>query len=376
MAIPLPSPESLAHRARLAALLSQLRPTQFRAPLTRLPAHRIPTLWTLYRGVLRDAPTDTIRGHMRDFFRERKCVREQGDVTRYLRTAYARWDVFRKVKAGDRHFDAVCARYSRMIQGAALQAKTEARYQNELAWQERLRTRPVLTGAFLKPTILHGPLPRMRPQPLHVTGMIVWRRKARERRLAKQEQLQEQMKYLDAESEFERNLARGSNAASFEGAFDVYGDSWGAPIAHDLQDIKRSFDQGRRRSRMPFPLALLEQIKSARRARIENKTRERERERRGEMTNRLLKQMRGRPPAHRLALMSLRQRRMDAIARGVSEVGYVGQVKRALGFKLRNPDAWKAEMGRPENREMLDRLAKEVEEENARREAEVPTSAG
>lgn len=131
-----------------------------------------------------------------------------------------------------------------MIQGAALQAKTEARYQNELvihhlsspgpfrpytppqAWQERLRTRPVLTGAYLKPTILHGPLPRMRPQPLHVTGMIVWRRKARERRLAKQEQLQEQMKYLDAESEFERNLARGSNAAPFEGAFDVYGDSW------------------------------------------------------------------------------------------------------------------------------------------------------
>lgn len=90
-----------------------------------------------------------------------------------------------------------------------------------------MRTRPVLTGAYIKPTILHGPLPRMRPQPLHVTGMIVWRRKARERRLAKQEQLQEQMKYLDAESEFERNLARGSKAASFEGAFDVYGDSWG-----------------------------------------------------------------------------------------------------------------------------------------------------
>lgn len=127
---------------------------------------------------------------------------------------------------------------------------------------------------------------------------------------------------------------------------------------------------------MPFPPALLEQIKSARRARIENKTRERERERRGEVTNRLLKQIRQRPPAHRLALMSPRQRRMDAIARGVSEVGYVGQVKRALGFKLREPDAWKAEMGKPENRETLDRLAKEVEEENARRESDAPARAG
>ncbi len=131
-----------------------------------------------------------------------------------------------------------------MIQGAALQAKTEARLQNELvihysfslvpfrpyplpqAWQERLRTRPVLTGAYLKPTLLHGPLPRMRPQPAHVTGMIVWRRKARERRLVKQELLQEQLKHLNLESEFERTLARDSKATPFEGAFDVYGDSW------------------------------------------------------------------------------------------------------------------------------------------------------
>ena len=61
MAVPLPSAESIAHRARLASLVSQLRPTQFRTHLTRLPAHRIPTLWTLYRGVLRDAPNDTVR---------------------------------------------------------------------------------------------------------------------------------------------------------------------------------------------------------------------------------------------------------------------------------------------------------------------------
>ena len=59
--VPPPAAESLAHRARIAALLAPLRPTQFRAPLTRLEAHRIPTLWTLYRGILRDAPDEMVR---------------------------------------------------------------------------------------------------------------------------------------------------------------------------------------------------------------------------------------------------------------------------------------------------------------------------
>ena len=40
---------------------------------------------------------------------------------------------------------------------------------------------------------------------------------------------------------------------------------------------------------MPYPPEMLEQIRAARREKIANKTRERERERRGEMTNRLLK---------------------------------------------------------------------------------------
>ena len=61
MLVPLTAAESLAHRAHVAALLAPLRPTQFRAPLTRLEAHRIPTLWTLYRGILRDAPDEVVR---------------------------------------------------------------------------------------------------------------------------------------------------------------------------------------------------------------------------------------------------------------------------------------------------------------------------
>ncbi|KAH9851702.1 hypothetical protein C2E23DRAFT_732488 [Lenzites betulinus] len=371
MGVPLPSLETLAHRAQLAQLISKLRPTHFRAPLTRLPAHRVPTLWTLYRGIMRDAPTDTIRSHMRDFFRARKGMREQGDVTRELRKAHARWDILRKAKAGEEHLQAVCLRYSRMIEGAARQAQADALFEAELAWYERIRTRPVLTGAYHKPTIFNGPLPRLLPQPAHITGMIVSRRKSRQRRIARRDEMQEMTALLEAERTFETQLSNATGVRAFKRDFVEGFDGWRAPLAEDAKAMKASLERERARLRTPFPPELLEQIKSARRARIENKTRERERERRGEMTNRLLRQMRKSPPAHMLALMSPRRRRMDSIARSVSEVGYVAKVKRALGYKLRDPHAWEAELGPKEKMEMMNRMAEEIEQENIRRRFQV-----
>ncbi|KAI0667748.1 hypothetical protein C8Q78DRAFT_320913 [Trametes maxima] len=378
MGVPLPSAHILPRRARLASLVSQLRPTHFRAPLTRLNAHRIPTLWTLYRGILRDSPTDTIRSHMREFFRARVNIREQGAVTRELRKAHSRWHVFRKAKAGDEHFQTVCMRYSRMIEGTILQAKTDRVYEEELAWYERMRTRPIMTGGYQKPTYYHGPLPRLKPQPIHITGMITWRRRARRRRLALHEILQEHGMLLEAERKFEDSLAAKirTKRESFELTYtDDYND-WRSPITQGIRGIAKLLDRDKKRLNTPYPPELLEQIKAARREKIANKTRERERERRGEMTRRLLRRMRQSPPAHRLVQMSPRRRRMDAIARGASEVGYVGKVKRALGFKLRDPDAWQVELGKPENRAMLDRMAEEIEKENVRRRSTPPGSEG
>lgn len=51
--------------------------------------HSTPMHENYHHEPLSHAFSVKIRGHMRDFFRERKCAREQGDVTRYLRTAYA-----------------------------------------------------------------------------------------------------------------------------------------------------------------------------------------------------------------------------------------------------------------------------------------------
>lgn len=83
------------------------------------------------------------------------------------------------------------------------------------AWYERMRTRPIMTGAYLRPSLYNGPLPRLVPQPLHITGMITSRRKARERRMASYEVCQDALMLLNAECHFERTLAA---AAAKEGA--------------------------------------------------------------------------------------------------------------------------------------------------------------
>ena len=53
-------PESLSFRANLAKLVSPLRRVRARTPFFHLPAHRIPVLWTLYRGLLRNAPDESV----------------------------------------------------------------------------------------------------------------------------------------------------------------------------------------------------------------------------------------------------------------------------------------------------------------------------
>lgn len=128
------------------------------------------------------------------------------------------------------------------------------------------------------------------------------------------------------------------------------------------------------RAALSYPPDMLETIKAARREKIANKTRELERERRGVVLRRTILRRRQGPPAHVLATMSEKQKHMDKVSRSVSEVGYVAEVKRALGFKFRNPDAWKAEIGQPEDMERLDKMLEEICAENDRRMAKSESS--
>lgn len=116
-------------------------------------------------------------------------------------------------------------------------------------------------------------------------------------------------------------------------------------------------------------------IMEARREKNRNKTREKERERRGEDTKASLRRKRQEPPAHILAQMSPRQREMDKVSRSLSEAGYVGLVKKRLGFKLKNPKL-SLELGDEENRPLLDEATRLVRAENQRRRQEVQKIIG
>lgn len=49
-------------------------------------------------------------------------------------------------------------------------------------WEAKLRKRPIFKGSFIRPSLDNKLLPRLFPQPDHITGMICSRRIARERR--------------------------------------------------------------------------------------------------------------------------------------------------------------------------------------------------
>lgn len=109
-------------------------------------------------------------------------------------------------------------------------------------------------------------------------------------------------------------------------------------------------------------------MKEARRERIRNKTKERAREIRGEMTRSLCRRLRQGPPAHVLSHMSPEQQRLDQFARHPSEVGYTALAKLRLGRGLRNPEAWAVEESRGKEAE-LDEIAAAIRRQNESKRA-------
>lgn len=369
MTFPQPTAQVLAGRARIASLVSSIRPLRLRTSVFDLTAHRIPTLWTLYRGLLRNSPTNEIRWRIEALFRRDKSMRKAVDVRDALRK-YHRWnDIFAAAQQGDTRLQRVLERYSRMISAKKRNDRMAEIVEEEVAWIQKLRNRPILTGSYVRPSFFNGPLPRMKPFPIHVGALIHKRRVRRGKRIEELGVLRDLKDDLAKERDFEAELLRASNGdpSQTQAVFTDHFDDWDRPITSRIHEILQTFKRDDARARMPYPPQMLAAIKAARREKVENKTRELERERRGAVLKRTLLRRRKGPPAHVLATMSAQERHMDKVSRSVSEVGYVGQVKRALGFRLRNPEAWKAEIGRPEEKERLDRMMHEISAENRRR---------
>lgn len=167
--------QSLAFRANLAQLVSPLLRVRTKTPFFKLQAHRIPTLWTLYRGLLRDATSEDVSAQVADecpaqptnhsrraqvrfrirvLFRQRKGSTGLERTVRDLKQGYkvsqpaisfiracalclltSQWlDFFEQAADGDAHCQAVMHRFSRLIS-----AKREKVRMLRLAQEEIVR---------------------------------------------------------------------------------------------------------------------------------------------------------------------------------------------------------------------------------------------
>ncbi|KIY70791.1 hypothetical protein CYLTODRAFT_419465, partial [Cylindrobasidium torrendii FP15055 ss-10] len=334
MSLPLSVPPphvigSAAFRASLAAANSALRPVKFGQPFWKLPVHRVPTLH-LYRALLREARTENIRFRVKLLFHENQHLTGTKRTREVLAFGHKLLEVLQNGDSAK-----LVDRYDRLIGAKRTRADHRLQEQDALNWIDKMRNRPILTGGFMTGSLYHPPLPRMKPQPLHVTGMINYRIKKYLRLQDKQAEIQATMKDLQAEMEGERILNPNKETQFYASASE----SWLSPLKKQENHIKKWYTATRVRKDTPIPLPLFKQVFIARRTRVENKTRERERERKGEVLKSTLRRRRQGPPPHQLATLGKSNIERDKyVRRGISEVGYLGMVKQNMGFNLKRKD--------------------------------------
>ncbi|KAF8484249.1 hypothetical protein JB92DRAFT_2762269 [Gautieria morchelliformis] len=360
--------EHAVRRTELAVSFSALRRVRPTMPFWHLAAHRVPTLWSLYRGLLRTAQHEHIQWHIRALFHLHKSLTSPSRTRDELAKGYRWLGIFQKASHGDRHSVAIMDRYNRLIRSKREREQWKSIFREELHWIHKMQNRPIMTGALLRPSIFNRPLPRLKPQPIHISRMIWNRRRVRDLRLKKQELWTSWRDDLQRESAFEANLFRTvqANGLWFEKVFENNMD-WRAPIDEILNSIIVSYRLDEARARTPYSLDLLDMVKEARREKIRNKTHEKERERRGKILHSTIRRMNKGPPAHVLAKMTPDQRRLDHILRGPGEAGYAGRVKRETGMKLKDDQSWRLEDGTPDAQTGLSRKESAIRRYQERR---------
>lgn len=150
----------------------------------------------------------------------------------------------------------------------------------------------------------------------------------------------------------------------------------GNNLVAEINRLQESFERDEARLHAPYTDELIRIVEDARREKHRNLTNEKIRERRGEMTRKWLQRRRSRPPSLLRYRMSEREKMKWWVSKSVSEVGYIGMLKRELGMRLKNPDAWKREHGLARTKENTARDLVVVEMGNRRREKLGSESSG
>lgn len=355
-------------RDSIRQLLKPLHRARPRTPFWNISTHRFPTL-RLYKSLLKHAPTDAILFRMRLLWRENRFLTGVEHTRRVLRQGYKYLETFQRANAGNIHLQNVLMRYSRLIDVRCEKEYWKYLLAKDLVWRAKMRYRPILTGASFSPSIYHKPLPRMIHQPVKLSKMIRYRIESHARRNDRHQMYLRTIADIRCDCNIEAEAIKSLPPSKCgETIFAGYYDEWTKPYKEQLTLISQAYERGTRRAKTPFPQALLDQMKEARRERIRNKTKERAREIRGEMTRSLCTRLRKGPPAHVLSRMSPEQRRLDQFARHPSEVGYTALAKQRLGRGLVNPDAWVVEESRGKEAE-LDSIAAVIRCQNESKRA-------
>ncbi|EAU85028.1 hypothetical protein CC1G_04124 [Coprinopsis cinerea okayama7 len=369
-----PSPQSLQHRARIAQLISPLRRVKPRVPFWQLAAHRIPTLWGLYRGLRKYADDKQIRWRIRKLFEKHRHQTGSQKTIECLKQGYKWLETFKRASQGDTKLKEVLTRYSRLIEAKREKEHWKQVLREEVEWLERLRTKPILTGSIQRASRDNRPLPRLYPQPKQFASMFIKRRRKRELRLARQRRHSEELQDLAREARFEEGLQREAGPAAVPTVFgrDASGE-WQAPLRTTLKEIEVSFYRDEARLKAPITPEIVATAAKARAFKVANFTYLKEQQRKGLIIPYTLKRMRQGPPAHVLCKMTEKQKAMDRLVRMPSEGGYTGRMKRKIGVKLKSGDLWREEVKASEEGLARERV---VMKENERRARECADLAG
>jgi len=285
-------------------------------------------------------------------------------------------DLLRAARTGDHRAQQIVDRYETMIGAKRENEHMKTLLRKAWAWQHRLDHRPLLTGALLRPSHYNGPLPRMKPQPTHVSMMISRRKVASQRRMTKYDEIQELREDMRVEQTFEAFLAAKTRGRRRESVPHVFRSPyWDLFLSIHTKYLKGIHWRDISRAQKVFSPKLLEQIRAARREKPLNKMRERLRLLRGEVlpatkARSAVTRMKRRshvkgPPAHVLARMTPEQKRLDRVMREPSEGGYSGMVKRCLGIRLRVGDEFlESENGMAENQPWLNAMETRIHDAN------------
>ena len=249
--------------------------------------HR-PTKWNLYRSLLRAAtpPAALSSSSTAASSSSRSVLRPESGQDSYpciRRNVQHRWRRFRAQTSLLRSQKFLEKEYmllshlhyptpeslSHLIQlESKFQSREQALEAERIAKENSKPFRPRLKGSFLYPTYFNPPMPRLSPQPVHISMMISKRIKSREKRIAKSRLYTELMRDMSHEVNFWRQLGVvGTKDGSNESQSEWTRGDWNTETKLMLEQMQESFQKEKARSEMIFTEEVVEKVLEAKRRR-------------------------------------------------------------------------------------------------------------